>query len=453
MVGRIAVLSLFAAAAMAQPFATNADERLARYIEEALRRHPAISESLAAYRSSLQRIPQVTALPEPQFGITQYARSPETRVGPQTTTLSISQRLPWFGKLSDRGKVAAKEAEMQREAHETSKSEIVRQVKQAYYELIYIDQAIAITEQDRGLLGHFETLSQARYAQGVGLQQAVVKLQAEITRDTTRLQSLLRRRVDAEAALNTLRDLPPEASVPPTVLQFETVPPPDLQVLYATGRRRRPEMRAAFHHIEQNEKRIHAARRNYWPDLTVGAGFTNVNGRDDLPLGVMPPLGNGKNIYSFTLGVDLPLRRRKYDAGLLEATEGLIAAREGYRRTENLVEASIRSLAHRLESVGEQISLFEKVLLPQAEQAVRSTEAAYSSGSLGVLELLDSERTSLEVRIGLARLQSDYMNALADMERAIGAPFPPLPENAESPPVRESSSLNHSFALNQEFKP
>ena len=45
------------------------------------------------------------------------------------------------------------------------------------------------------------------------------------------------------------------------------------------------------------------------------------------------------------------------------------------------------------------------------------------------------------------------MNALADMERAIGAPFPPLPENAESPPVRESSSLNHSFALNQEFKP
>ncbi len=101
MVGRIAVLSLLAAAALAQPFATNADERLAGYIEEALNRHPAIHESLAAYRSSLQRIPQITALPEPQFGVTQYLRSPETRVGPQTTTLSISQRLPWFGKLSE----------------------------------------------------------------------------------------------------------------------------------------------------------------------------------------------------------------------------------------------------------------------------------------------------------------------------------------------------------------
>ena len=453
MVGRIAALSLLAAAALAQPFATNADERLAGYIEEALKRHPAIHESLAAYRSSLQRIPQVTALPEPRLGITQYARSPETRVGPQTTTLSISQRLPWFGKLSEQGKVAAKEAEVWRQAHETSKSEIVRQVKQAYYELAYIDQAIAITEQDRGLLGHFEKLAQARYAQGVGLQQAVVKLQAEITRDASRLQSLLRQRVDAEAALNMLRDLPPETSLPPVRLRFDAVPPPDLQALYAIGRRQRPEIRAAFHQIERNEKRIHAARKNYWPDFTVGAGFTNVNGRTDLPPGVMPPLGNGKNIYSFTVGVDLPLRRRKYDAGVLEATEGLIAAREGYRKIENRVEASIRSLAHRMESVGEQISLFEKVLLPQAEHAVRSTEAAYSSGSLGVLELLDSERTSLEVRLGLARLQSDYMKALADMERATGAPFPSQPANPNSMAVRELSSLNHSFSLQQEIKP
>ncbi len=138
---------------------------------------------------------------------------------------------------------------------------------------------------------------------------------------------------------------------------------------------------------------------------------------------------------------------------MLEATEGLIAAREGYRKIENRVEASIRSLAHRLESVGEQISLFEKVLLPQAEQAVRSTEAAYSSGSLGVLELLDSERISLDVRTGLARLQSDYMKALADMERAIGAPFPSQPANPKSVPLRETSALNHSFSLKQELKP
>ena len=124
MAGRIAVLSLLAAAALAQPFATNSDERLAGYIEEALNRHPAIHESLAAYRSSLQRIPQVTAL----------------------------------------------------------------------------------TEQDRGLLGHFEKLAQARYAQGVGLWQAVVKPRAEITRDATRLQSLRRLAIELRQASRSAKE-------------------------------------------------------------------------------------------------------------------------------------------------------------------------------------------------------------------------------------------------------
>ena len=53
-----------------------------------------------------------------------------------------------------------------------------------------------------------------------------------------------------------------------------------------------------------------------------------------------------------------------------------------------------------------------------------STESAYATGTIGVLDLLDSERMLLEVRLGLARLESDYMKALAEMERSIGSAFP-----------------------------
>ena len=177
--------------------------------------------------------------------------------------------------------------------------------------------------------------------------------------------------------------------------------------------------------MERDEKRIQLARRSYWPDFTLGASFVNVVGARADPAGLMnPPDQNGKNIYAFTVGINIPIHRRKYDAAVLEATESKIASRHGYESTLNSVEASVRAVGFRVQTIKEQIALFQKALVPQAEQALRSTEAAYSTGTVGVLDLLDSERVLLEVRLGVAQLDSDYMKSLAEMERAIGAPFP-----------------------------
>lgn len=408
----------------AQSYANNGDPQLGALVEKALDQNPRVRESLARYRAALQRIPQARALPDPVLGVTQYVRTPETRVGPQTTMLSVSQRLPWFGKLTDQGDVAAKEAEFMREMYEAQEAEVVRQVKQAYYDLAYLDRALAITQEDQALLENYETLAQTRYAQGIGLQQAVVKIQAEITRDRNRLETLRRLRVDAEAALNQLLDQPPDSPI--SQVNVAARPSVDLQAdrLYAVGRDRRPEVSAAVAQIERSEKRIDLAKRQYWPDFTVGAGLVNVGGRNDAAGRLAPPPENGKNIYSFSVSLNLPLSRRKFDAGVLQATEELQASREGYRDVVNDTERSIRSVQFRLRTIQEQLSLFEGALVPQAEQALRSAEAAYATGQLGVLDLLDSERMLLDVRLGLSQLDSDYMKSLAEMERAIGAPFP-----------------------------
>ena len=424
MIRPVLVFCLLAVTAWAQPYATNGDQKLAAYVEQALERHPALRESLASYRSALQRIPQVSALPDPMIEVRQDIRPPETRVGPQGVMLSISQQFPWFGKLDERAKVAAKEADVQREIHETQRVEIVRQVKLAYYDLGFLDRAIEINNEEQALLEHFETLARAQYSLGTGLQQAVVKLQAEITLLRNRLELFEQQRVDAEAALNTLLDQPPETPIPLVV--FDPVPAGaiELEPLYELGRRQRPELKAAFLEIEKNEKRIHSARKEFWPDVTLAAGYVNVGKRMD-PAGIqMPPPDNGKDIYNVTVSLNLPIRRRKYNAAVMEATEDFLASREGYRNTANGVEAAIRGVASRLRTLEGQISLFEKLLVPQADQALRSSEAAYSTGSLGVLDLLDSERTLLEVRLGLEQFKSDYMKALAEMERAIGAAFP-----------------------------
>lgn len=398
------------------------DSQLQGYIDEALDRNPGIRQSFALYRAALQKMPQVSSLPDPMLSLTQYIRSPETRVGPQTTSFTLSQKLPWFGKLSDMEKIAAKEAAVSRYLHEAKKADVVRKVKIAYYGLGYIDRAVAITGDDISVLQHYETLSRARYEQGVGLQQAVVKLQAEITRDQNRLEELRQQRVDLEAVLNSLRDLPPATPVGNVTPGAKPEIKMNLEELYQVGRDNRPEIQAALLQIEKNEKRIDLAEKDYWPDVTIGAGFTNVIGRND-PAGLMnPPDQNGKNIYGVTVGINIPVHRSKYDAAVAQATEEKIASREGYRDVVNSMNASIRSIAFGAETLDRQIALFENTLIPQAEQALKSSEAAYSTGEVGVLDLLDSERVLLNVRLSLAKFDSDYMKSLAEMERAVGIP-------------------------------
>jgi outer membrane protein TolC len=404
-------------------FSSNGDTQLNGYMRLALDRNPGLSRALAQYRSVLQRLPQVSALPDPMLAFTNYLRTPETRVGSQTNAVTLSQQFPWFGTLGMREQVAAKEAASYRQQYEAAKDETVRQVKTAYYSLAFIDLAVDINGEERRLLDHYETLAESRYRQGAGLQQAVVKLQAEITRVQSRLEELRSRRVDAEASLNTLMNRP--AETPVAKVELAPVPAVDIDYkqLYQAGRRNRPEVLASLLEIERDEKRIELARKDYWPSFSVGGTFVNVLARPVAP-GAMVPDSNGMNVWSVNFGISLPLHRGKYDAEVAEATEAKLASTHGYQETVNAVESSIREVGFRIGTLREQMTLFNTTLVPQTQQSLQSAEAAYSTGSLGVLDLLDSERVLLEVRLGVAQLVTDYMKSLADMERAIGSPFP-----------------------------
>jgi outer membrane protein TolC len=219
-------------------------------------------------------------------------------------------------------------------------------------------------------------------------------------------------------------DRPPEQPVP----NIEQVPLPrvslNLQELYDLAERNRQELKVAMARIERSEQAIELAKKKFWPDVTVGAGMVNVGGRDD-PVGrLMPPPDNGKNAYNFSVTINIPIQREKYHAGLLEATETLIAHRENYVTVQNGMKFSIRDQVIRLEALREQMDLFESVLIVQAEEALRSSESAYETGQLGALELLDSERVQLEVRLIYVRYYADYLRALAILEQAIGTKFP-----------------------------
>lgn len=401
-----------------------ADDRLRDYVNEALERNPGVHESFGRYRAALERVPQVDTLPDLVFSFTQALRSTETRVGPVRNSFTLSQSFPWFGTLDLRGKVALKGALAVYELYRARQQEIIVRVKRAYYELAYIDRALGITREEQSLLEHYESLAQTRYATGQGLQQAVIKIQTEITRVLNRLDIFERQRATMEARLNTLMDQPPQDPIPP--IDRLSIPEisVDLERLYALGLENRQELKAIEQRIERSERAIDLAQKDGWPDFFVGFGFVNVGTRSDEAGINNPPSDNGKNAVSLSAGISIPLWRDKYDAEVREASETLRAERSSYAYVQNEMEFSIRDQVVRIETLGDQIRLFENVLIPQTEETLRATEAAYETGLLGVLDLLDSERVLLNVRIVNSRYYSDLLNALANLERAIGTRFP-----------------------------
>ena len=400
------------------------EPRLEEFIREALTRNPQLRRALADYRAAIQKIPQVTALPDPMLTFTRFLRSPETRVGPQTSGLMLSQRFPWFGKLDLQGKMAVRDASSMYETYRGLERRLAADVKKAFYELAYVDRAIEIAQEEQQLLEHFEQLAETRYATGGGLQHDVIKVQTEITKILNRTELLYQQRASAAARLNTLRSLElqePIGLVEPLSVSLVDL---DLDTLYALGEANRPELRAALDAIEKNQLAAERARKDYWPDLTLSASLVNVDGREDPGGLTQPPPDNGKNVYSFSVGINIPIRRDKYRAAELAAVERVVAGRDHYAAVADEMKFEIREQVIRIETLIRQMELYDQIFTPQAESALASAETAYETGLVGSLELLDSERLLLDVRLAQARFVSDAMQALATLERAVGTRYP-----------------------------
>ena len=402
-----------------------AEPDLRTYVAGALERNPTILESEARYLAARQRVPQVTALPDPVLTFTQALRSVETRVGPQLNSVTVSQAFPWFGTLDLRGQVALQQAAALYHVYEADQRDVIAQVKEAYYELRYADAALGLASEERSLLEHYETLASARYAAGQGLQQAVIRLQAEIARVVNRRHGLEQQRAVLEARLNALRHRPADEALPPVGPLARPAVELQREQLYRLGGQHRQELRQAAALIRGSEHAIDLAQKSARPAFTASVGMTNVGRRGDLAgLDLLLP-DDGKNALTVSLGVSLPIWRARYRAAAAQAADELRAHEQRRAAASDAMELDVQDAVVRLETLDRQLDLLDTVLIPQTDEMLRATEAAYETGQLGVLDLLDSERTLLEMRLMRARYVSDFLIALTRLERAVGTRVPP----------------------------
>jgi outer membrane protein TolC len=330
-----------------------------------------------------------------------------------------------MGKLPLRERRAALEAEALSAQADAVVLEKVTEARKLLLRIAFIDESLRIVEEDRETLVEFERLSRTRYAAGRATTQAVVKLQAEITRDDARLLALKADRAGLVAELNGLRDRTGWGDVPAMVLADAPSAPLDRERLSAIARERRPEMVAAGARVQAAEVEVQLARKETRPDVTVGLTYSIVENRQDLPAGEPLPPDSGDDILGVGASLNLPIYKRRLDAAVQEAVDRREAAELSRRAVASEIESEIEELLQRIPLIRDQWSLFETVLLPQSEESLHSLTYAYETGRSEVLDLLDAERVLLEVRLGSARALTDLHLAMLDLERTVGGELGP----------------------------
>ncbi len=400
-----------------------ADADLQLLAWEVLDRNPGLAAAVADARAASARTAQRQSLPDPMLAVTWFAMSPQTRVGPQKAGVSLAQRLPWFGKLDLQGRAAALDAIAADARVEALKIELLTRTRTLHQELLFEDVQEQILDEERSALERFEELARARYASGAGHRQAVVKLQAEITRADARRLGIDQRRAELTAAVNVLRDLSSHTAVRLARGDRHFDLPVDLVFLRTRAVVARPEVTAADAEVAAADVRVQLAAKRRSPDVTVGLSYGFVGRRDDAAGEANPPQGNGNDILALSGGINLPVWSKALDAGVEETVQKRLSAEERRRAVIAVIEGELGDVARRIPVMREQLELFEQTLLVQARESLHSAEIAYASGTGGALDLLDAERTLHEIRLGAERTRADLAIARARLEGVIAGPL------------------------------
>ena len=109
-------------------------------VEQAKAQSPKIAVSRAKWEASIEEIPQVSSLGDPSL-YTMFHAVPHNTTNPFSAReiwLGIKQRFPYPGKLSLKGEIASKTADVAYEGLQVAEEEGVYQAKKAYFDLYLI---------------------------------------------------------------------------------------------------------------------------------------------------------------------------------------------------------------------------------------------------------------------------------------------------------------------------
>jgi cobalt-zinc-cadmium efflux system outer membrane protein len=288
-------------------------------------------------------------------------------------------------------------------------AEIRNDVRRSYFDVVAADQRVTFADEIRALATRARDAAKARVDAGDVPQSDLTQASLALLTSENELTAARGEAAGARADLNALLGQPSDTPLAPADDLFAGAL---LTLTDATtmAAQVNAELQVVDKKIAAQEAKIALAKAQRTPDLVAGATFTYDNEPD------------------FTFGwrangtITLPVfTNHRAGVAVEEATlSQLKGEREALMARTN---GAIASAIARATAAREQVTRYQNEILPLAAQAEQQAQVSYNAGQTGLVALVEALRTARETRQQGLQAAHDFQQALADLEKAIGAPL------------------------------
>ncbi len=393
-----------------------AQENLNKYLEISAGNNSALKAKFNEYMASLEIVPQVGSIPDPQLVFGYFISPVETRNGPQRVKISVSQMFPWFGTLNNKTDVAVNVAKAKYEVFEDAKSNLFFEVKSNYFDLYFIARSIEVTSNNIRILETFKNLALIKIEAGAGSAIDEIRTEMELA--------------DLENALALLKDNWFVHSIKFNNLlnvdENSTIIIPDNLWVDDLGY----SHQAALDSLKLNNHQVlnldymlssylskeQFAKKRGLPNISLGIDYINIGTTDNTMINASQ---NGQDAFMAKIGISIPLYRKKYTAMVKEVVY-LQQATE-YKKTDkiNKLETIFEKAYYEYLDAIRRMRLFQKQL-QLAEKAIAILEAEYATTGRSFEEILRMEKRLLKYSLELEKAKADKQASIAFINYLLG---------------------------------
>ncbi len=388
---------------------------LADAVAEALAKNPEIQMLQQRLGVATARAKQASYLDDPQIAVQLSGvplSHPTSLNQSDWNSIGSRQMLPFFGKLGLKEKIAEQETKVADQDLRAKEQEIRSMVKMAYADLFMAQRSTEILREQLDIMKTIIGATESRYRVGMVTQQDVFKAQLE---QSDLMNQLIVAEADSSAAtvnLNTAMYRPPRTPIQiPADLTLPDVTA-STSSLDELALANRPKLRGAEEEITRDERMYELADRNRkYPDFMVGWDYMRM------------PTEMNKDRYGAMVNITIPfspwtIGRRNYEVE--ESLAEIRAAKSNRDAIRNATLKQVGDSLSKLQAAKRSVQLYREGLLSQAELSFRSALAAYQTGRVEFVNLLEAQRALRDARMGYYKATASYLQNVAELERAVG---------------------------------